>query len=90
MPRIAGIRPSELRRLLLRMGFELTRHNDHWRFHHPGLDLWVKISFGSREISARQMGRTATRQPGMTAPEFRAALRGDIPERFTNPDLWTN
>ena len=29
MPRIAGIRPSELRRLLLRMGFELTRHNDH-------------------------------------------------------------
>ena len=25
MPRIAGIRPNELRRLLLRMGFEVDR-----------------------------------------------------------------
>ena len=90
MPRIAGIRPNELRRLLLRMGFEPERHNDHWRYHHPGLNLRTKVSFGSREIYAGQMGRTITQQLGMTAAEFRAALRGNIPERFTNPNFWTN
>ena len=90
MSRIAGIRPNELRRLLLRMGFEPTRRNDHWRFHHRGLNLRTKVSFGSREISASRMGEIATDQLGMTAAEFRAAMRGNIPERLTNPDFWTN
>ena len=86
MPRIAGIRPNELHRLLLRMGFLVSRRNDHWRFHHPSLGLRTKISFGSREIPSVQMGRIVTEQLGMSADEFRAAVRGDIPERFRNPD----
>ena len=90
MARIAGIRPNELRRLLLRMGFEVERRNNHWRFRHYGLNLRTKVSFGSRELSASRMGEIATGQLHMTAAEFRAAMRGNIPERFTNPDLWTN
>ena len=90
MSRIAGIRPNELRRLLLRMGFEPTRRNDHWRFRHRGLNLRTKVSFGSREIYASRMGEIVADQLHMTAAEFRAAMRGNIPERFTNPDFWTN
>ena len=85
MPRIAGIRANELRRLLLRMGFSVDRQNDHWRFHHPRLGLRTKVSFGSQEIPSVQMGRIVTEQLRMSADEFRAARRGDIPERFTNP-----
>ena len=86
MTRIAGIRANELRRLLFRMGFSVSRQNDHWRFEHLRLGLRTKVSFGSREIPSLQMGRIVTKQLRMSDDEFRAARRGDIPERFTNSD----
>ena len=86
MPRIAGIRTNELHSLLLRMGFIVDRQNDHWRFYHPRLGLRTRISFGSREIPSAQMGRIVTAQLRMSADEFRAAMDGDIPERFTSSD----
>ena len=90
MPRVAGIRPGQLRNLLLRMGFLENRKNDHWRFRHDGLRLRTKISFGRNEIPSAQMGTIITQQLRMTVDEFRAAMAGDIPERFTNPEFWTN
>ena len=90
MPRIAVVRSREFYNLLLRMGFVESRHNDHWRFYYHGLRLWTKISFGRNEIPAAQMGRTVTQQLQMSEREFRAAMNGDIPERFTNPRFWTN
>ena len=90
MPRIAGVRAGELRSLLLRLGFIETRHNDHWRFRHFGLRLRTRISFGRNEISATRMGRIVTQQLQMSEAEFRAALDGAIPERFTNPKFWGN
>ena len=86
MTRIAGIRTNELHRLLLRMGFLVSRQNDHWRFYHPRLGLRTRISFGSREIPSVQMGRIVTAQLRMSSDEFRAAMAGDIPERFTSSD----
>ena len=90
MPRVAGVRTGELRSLLFRMGFVEMGHNDHWRFRHFGLRLWTKVSFGRNEIPAAQMGRIVTQQLQMTVDEFRAAMNGDIPERFTNPEFWSN
>lgn len=90
MPRYANVRPRELRRLLLRMGFIETAHNDHWRYRHVGLDLRTKVSFGNHEIKARYMGGIIAKQLGMTVDEFREAMNGNIPERFTNPDCWNN
>jgi len=90
MPRIAGIRPAQLRNLLLRLGFLEDRHNDHWRFRHDGLRLRTKISFGRKEIPAAQMGRIVAQQLRMTVDEFRAAMNGKIPERFTNPEFWND
>ena len=90
MPRYANVRADALRRLLLRMGFVETARNDHWRYRHPGLHLRVHVSFGNDEIRSTRMGRIITQQLRMTIDEFRAAMNGDIPERFTNPDFWSN
>ena len=88
MTRYANVRRRQLRNLLLRMGFVETARNDHWRYRHPGLGLRVRVSFGNREISASLMGDIITDQMRMTVAEFRAAMNGDIPERFTNPQFW--
>ena len=90
MPRYANVRPRALRRLLLRMGFVATARNDHWRYRHPGLGLHTKVPFGNSEIVAEVMGKIITNQLRMTVDEFRAAMNGDIPERFTNPDFWND
>ena len=90
MPRYANVRPRALRRLLLRMGFVETARNDHWRYLHPGMRLRTRVSFGDKEISTARMGDIITRQLRMTVDEFRAAMDGEIPERFTNPRFWTN
>ena len=90
MPRYANVRTRALRRLLTRMGFVETASNDHWRYRHPGLDLHTRVSFGNKEIRAELMGTIITQQLQMTVAEFRAAMNGDIPERFTNPRFWTD
>ena len=90
MPRYANVRPRALRRLLARMGFVETARNDHWRYVHPGLGLRTFVSFGNREIPADVMGQVITEQLRMTVVEFRAAMGGAIPERFTNPQFWGN
>ena len=90
MPRYANVRARALRRLLARMGFVETAHNDHWRYRHPGLGLNTKVSFGNQEIGALLMGEIITTQIQMTVDEFREAMNGNIPERFTNPDFWNN
>ena len=90
MPLYGNVRSRELRNLLLRMGFVETARNDHWRFRHSGLRLRTFVSFGNDEIDAKFMGNIITQQLRMTVEEFRAAMAGDIPERFTNPEFWTN
>ena len=90
MPRYANVRTRALRRLLNRMGFVETAHNDHWRYLHPGLRLRTRVSFGNNEIKAELMGEIIVNQLQMTVAEFRAAMNGEIPERFTNPRFWTN
>ena len=90
MPRSANVRAAALRRLLLRMGFVETARNDHWRYRHQGLHLRVHVSFGNNEIRANRMGTIITQQLQMTVDEFRAAMNGDIPERFTNPEIWSD
>lgn len=90
MPRFANVRPRRLRRLLLQMGFVETYHNNHWRYRHYGLGLRTHVSYGNKEIKAELMGGIITQQLRMTIDEFRDAMSGDIPERFTNPEFWTN
>ncbi len=90
MPRIANIRARAFRNLLLRMGFEETSRNHHWHYQHRGLKLRTKVSFGTQEIQPPLMGTIVTKQLQMSEAEFRAALDGDIPERFTNPKFWGN
>lgn len=36
------------------------------------------------------MGEIITTRLGMTVNEFREAMNGNIPERFTNPAFWDN
>jgi len=49
--------------------------------------LWTQVSHGDREIGAGLMGDIAIKQMKMnSADEFRAALRGDIPRRYLEPD----
>lgn len=90
MPRFANVRPRRLRRVLLQMGFIETIHNDHWRYHHPGLGLRTHVSFGNKEVRAELMGTIIAKQLRMSIDEFRSAMDGEIPERFTNPEFWTN
>lgn len=90
MPRYGNVRARQLRNLLLRMGFVETARNDHWWYRHYGLSLRTFVSFGNQEIPAAQMGRIVAQQLRMSVDEFRAAMNGEIPERFTNPEFWTN
>lgn len=89
MPRYANVRTRALRRLLIRMGFIEIAHNDHWCYRHDGLGLYTKVSFGDKEVGAIVMGNIIS-QLQMTVDEFRAAMNEDIPERFTNPQFWSN
>lgn len=90
MPRYANVRPNELHRLLLRMGFVETSRNHHRHYRHDGLGLYTRMSFGNKEIRADFMGGIITHQLRMTVDEFREAMNGNIPERFTNPEFWNN
>ena len=89
MPRYANVRTRALRRLLIRMGFIEIAHNDHWRYRHDGLGLYTKVSLGDKEVGAIVMGNIIS-QLQMIVDEFRAAMNGDIPERFTNPEFWSD
>ena len=73
--------------------WEVAR-NHHWRYRHNGLDWYIRESFGDKEMGAIVMGAiivgTVMSQLRMTVDEFRPAMNGDIPERFTNPCFWSN
>ena len=73
-------------RLLRRMRFsQYNRH--HIFFYHEWLELWTKISHGDKEINATLMGKIAIDDLKFnSADEFRAALRGEIPRRYLDPD----
>ena len=90
MPRFANVRTTALQRLLLRMGFVEIGRNHHRNYRHHGLALRTRISFGSKEIDADTMGDIITKQLRMTVDEFREAMNGNIPERFTNPQFWNS
>ena len=84
--RIANIRPRELLKLLRRMGF-IQSNRDHVFFVHSWLNLRTKVSHGDREIDALLMGKIAIDDLKFNgADEFRAALRGNIPRRYLDPD----
>ena len=86
MPRIANVSTREILRLLRRMRF--FRHNRHHAyFYHQWLPITTHISHGDTEINALLMGKIAIDDLKMnSAEEFRAALRGDIPRRYLDPD----
>ena len=86
MPRIANVKTRELIRLLRRMRF--TQHNrDHVYFYHEWLNLSAKVSHGDKEIDAGLMGDIVITQLKMnSADEFRAAMSGDIPRRYLDPN----
>ena len=90
MPRYANVRTTGLHRLLLRMGFVEIGRNHHRHYRHYGLGLRVRVSFGNKEVRPSVMGEIITNQLRMTVDEFRDAMNGDIPERFTNPECWSN
>ena len=86
MVRIANIKTRQLLRLLRRMGFTQS-NRDHAYFIHAWLNLRTKVSHGDKEVDADLMGEIAIVQLKMNnADEFRAALRGDIPRRYLDPD----
>ena len=64
--------------------------NDHWRYLRPGLKPRTRVSLGNNEIKADVMDTIIAGQLQMSVDEFRAAMNGDIPERFTNPEFWSN
>ena len=73
-------------RLLRRMGF-IQDNRDHIYFNHLWLLLRVKVSHGDKEVGPALMGDIVIKQLKMnSAEEFRAALRGDIPRRYLDPD----
>ena len=86
MPRIANVSTRELLRLLRRMRF--SRHNRHHAyFYHEWLLITTHISHGDKEINALLMGKIAIDDLKMnSADEFRAALHGDIPRRYLDPN----
>ena len=68
------------------MGFVQT-NRDHAFFIHAWLNLRTKVSHGDKEVDADLMGEIAIVQLKMnSAEEFRAALRGDIPARYLDPN----
>ncbi len=86
MPRIANVKARELIRLLRRMRF-IQSNRDHVYFHHEWLNLSTMVSHGDNEVDADLMGDIAIKQLKFNnADEFRAALRGDIPRRYLDPD----
>ena len=88
MPRIANVRTRDLIRLLRRMRFERD-NRDHAYFYHEWLELWTKVSHGDKEIDAALMGDIAIKQLKMnSSDEFRAALRGNIPLRYLDPNAF--
>ncbi len=85
MVRIANVKTRQLLRLLRRMGFVQT-NRDHAFFIHAWLNLRTKVSHGDKEVDADLMGEIAIVQLKMnSADEFRAALRGNIPRRYSTP-----
>ena len=86
MVRIANVKTRQLLRLLRRMDFTQS-NRDHTYFLHAWLNLRTKVSHGDKEVDADLMGEIAIVQLKMnSAEEFRAALRGDIPRRYLDPD----
>lgn len=86
MVRIANVKTRQLLRLLRRMGFTQS-NRDHAYFIHAWLHLRTKVSHGDKEVDADLMGEIAIVQLKMnSAEEFRAALRGNIPRRYLDPD----
>ena len=86
MVRIANVKTRDLLRLLRRMRFTLD-NRDHAYFYHEWLKLSVMVSHGDKDIGATLMGDIAIKQLKMnSADEFRAALRGNIPRRYLDPD----
>jgi hypothetical protein len=68
------------------MGF-VQDNRDHANFRHLWLNLSTKVSQGDGEIGAGLMGDIAIKQLKMnSADEFRAAMRGDIPQRYLDPN----
>ena len=90
MPRYANVRTTALHRLLLRMGFIEFARNHHRHYRHDGLGLRARVSFGNKEVRPNVMGEIITQRLRMTVDEFREAMNGSIPERFTNPEFWNN
>ena len=86
MVRIANVKTREILRLLRRMGF-IQSNRDHAYFYHAWLNLRTKISHGDKDVNALLMGKIAIDDLKMnSAEEFRAALRGNIPRRYLDPD----
>ena len=86
MARIVNVEARELLRLLRRMGFYQS-NRDHAYFYHAWLNLRTKVSHGDKEINAVLMGKIAIEDLKMnSADEFRAALRGNIPRRYLDPN----
>ena len=86
MPRIANVKTRELLRLLRRMEFAQD-NRDHAYFYHEWLSIWTKVSHGDKEVDALLMGKIAIDDLKMnSAEEFRAAMRGDIPRRYLDPE----
>ena len=86
MPRIANVRTRQLLRLLRRMQF-VQDNRDHACFYHEWLRVSTRVSHGDKEINALLMGKIAIDDLKMnSAEEFRAALRGEIPRRYLDPD----
>ena len=91
MVRIANVKTRELIRLLRRMRF-VQDNRDHTYFYHEwlmssGSRLWTMVSHGDKDIGAALMGDIAIKQMKMnSAEEFRAAMRGNIPRRYLDPE----
>ncbi len=88
MPRYANVRPTELHRLLLRMGFIETLRNHHRHYRHDGLGFRTRMSFGNKEIRPDYMSDIITKQLRMTVDEFRETMNGNVTEPFTHPEFW--
>ena len=86
MPRIANVSTRQLLRLLRRMRF-FRNNSHHAYFHHEWLRITTRVSHGDKEIDALLMGKIAIDDLKMnSADEFRAALRGNVPRRYLDPD----
>lgn len=86
MPRIANIKTRELIRLLRRMRF-VQDNRAHTVFQHEWLNLRTMVSHGDKDVPPLLMGDIVIDQLKMNSvAEFRAALRGNIPRRYLDPD----